>query len=491
MQIHFSPPVGLAEAMVPDFLRRDVRIMNEHFALDDAQQAIVDALYGDYERQFNEGARGVRESLDQLRPTVEQQEELRRFNHNAIQRRLGELVDEIRELQQLDSRDAEARADELKEHVRQLKDTMRQGDGAAMDVDLVRRLMADFDAVVSRWSVTSRSLHGQFLNDVRALLSDEQQQLWPAFERKMRRVKTLPRGTLSGESTDLLSLINELDLVPNQRPMLDIAAMVHEFELALDERLRERNTYLEHNRDARAAVLHNGDQTAAAPLIDAEAAHRVAVRDTNVRYARSIAQTLDGELGGELLLSFGRQSYPKAYRPTRAQRSFDAIVQLPDLEPALRASIENLRGEYDLQLDAGRSELIALIHTYEPVQLRVRFLAQVARASDRPLAVPDDNPLFDAFAAQRDAEQRWIERALSVLSEQQVRTLPGFVRAGTRWSDEAIIEGQPVAAPQTPQQRKDFAAQFDANGDGRLDDEERERLREAMKALYMKEASEQ
>lgn len=485
MRIQFAPPAGLSEAFIPDFMRRDVQLLNEHFALDDAQQAIVESLYADYERQFQQGTASVRERINALRPTPEQMEELRRFNHSAIERKLGELVEQIRELQEFDTRDADATADELRDQVRALREQMQAGDGAAMEIDMMRSLMAGFDEIIAQWEVEKSRLYEQLLADAKIVLSEEQLQRWPAFERKLRRVKLLPKGELSGESTDVLTLVKELDLEPNERPAQSIVNVLAEFEIALDEALRQRSEFLKQSRSQRATVLHEGDLDAAGPLIDTETRLRVAVRDTNERYARSIAETLSGEAGQELWQRFQQRSYTTAFRTTRARRAFDAIVQIPDLEPALTSSIEHIRSAYDQQLQAGRDEHIALTRQHEPQQLRRRFMVQVARARGEHLALPDDNPLFKAAAALREADQRFIEQALSILSEDQIANLPAFVLTGTRWSQTPSAGAEPAGVPTTPQQRQAFAARFDANGDGRLDEQERARFREAMRELYM------
>ncbi len=485
--VPFAPPAMMAEAFVPDFLRRDVQVLTDHFTLDDEQQAIVDALYTDYEEKFVLGSTDVRNSLDSMKPTEEQRQEMRMHNHTAIKRRLEELVDQMRELQETGIDESPEVFEQLKEQARELRARMQEGDAAAMEMDLLRQIMVDIDAAVAQWEIAKAQLYESFLSDVKLVLSDAQQELWPAFERKLRRMKTLYQGVLSGESTDVLALVARLDLSSDE--MVPIAPTLSEFERVLDTRLQQRNDYLRLRRADRAAIMQAGDVAAAEALAMSETTLRVAVRDTNEQYARTIADGLGEPAGPEFLDSYQKASYPSAFRRSRASRAFDAILQLPQLESALLESLDAVVAEYEAQLGAGRDQLITLTRQYEPMQYRQRFIVQVARvAGDEPI-VEDDNPLLTALASMRDSEQGYIERALSILPEEQILGLPAFVRMGTAWSEHSSPIGEGRArTPQTQEERRAFSAQFDVNGDGELDVVEREQLRRALQELYKKEA---
>jgi len=489
----FTPPADLAEAFQPDILRSELELFDEHFGLTDDQSLILKTLHSDYLSEFHAQAAEMRARIAELRPNEQQQRELQLEQHRLMRRQIEALMDRIQELKEIDTPESEQQIERLTERVRQLKLEMRQGGAGDVDLDAMRQLMQQFNAVISEWNDRKQAMRDAFMTDARSLLDDTQNERWPAFQRKLRRVKTLSDGRLSGESVDLLELVDALELSEERRSDLD--RTLHQFTIELDDALRARNDFLERSRAEHADVLATGDLRAARSLIDREVSHRVAVRDVIVRYAESVAGQLSSEAGAALRSAFERAAFPRAFRTTLAERSFDAMLQLPELDPDDRAAIEQIETEYVAVLERQRRTLIDLIREHEPQQMRDRFLLQVARSAALEPVETQDNPMVEALRQLREHDRRYIDRALAVLDDDQIQRLPGFVRSGDTDSpqDDAPAGPRSRAFPDmTAAEKQALADQFDADGNGYLDHQERAELRaELQRRMQAAEAEDQ
>src|SRR5688572_21882164 len=141
----FGEAAGIAEAMQADYLRRDIVLFQQGLTLDDSQRAIVEALYADYEQAFEDGLARMRKRIEDMREELQSQ-----------------------------------------------------------DVDRVLRIVFK---PIEDWSVEKRGLGDQFMENVKVILTPEQQEQWPKFERFIYREKNLNKGTLSGESANLFYIV--------------------------------------------------------------------------------------------------------------------------------------------------------------------------------------------------------------------------------------------------------------------------------------------
>lgn len=476
---NIAPPVGLAEAFQPDFLRRDAQLLIEFFKLDDTQQAVFEALYNDYEKQFQEGTTAMREEIGRLQPTPQEDEALRRQHHESINRQMEILVDQIMELQQDDSPEAVERKIALQQKLTKLRDEQVQvGGAAAVDVDVMREVMAKFDAVITKWEQQKSALYTDLVESTKTVMSEGQRNQWPSFERMLRRVKLLPQGHLSGEQIDLLALVKQLSITADQRAT--IAGVLESYEIALDDALRSREDFLRSTRKQRAEVLAHGNIEGARSLMNQELDRRIAIRTVNEDYARSIADSLGGEAGATLNDTFMKSAYAKAFRKTWGERSFDAMLQANDLSDSQRGDIETLAATNRSQIAAQREQFIALMRQHEPKQLSDRFVAQVERVSGKEQSWYGDNPLIDAYTRMREQQDLLVDQGVALLSEEQKAELPGFVFASDEPQQANAQRGPgdvpPTGYQLTPEQRRALYRQYDTNQDGDLSPEERVEL---------------
>ncbi len=268
------------------------------------------------------------------------------------------------------------------------------------------------------------ALRAALLRDVQALLASEQLERWPKLERSLTRVKTLPRGRLDGERLDLISMIDDQELTAEQQEAL--AETLLSYELQLDAVLERRNAYLE-DADRRVdEAMQEGAAEKALQVLDRAARLRVAVRETNLRSAESIAEELDSDSASQWRERVRETAFPRVYRSTRAQKAFDALTKLDDLDPETMGAIEELGVAYAAELERMNLELCEIICRQQPEEPKTQILNVAAiMQGDEPPAPRDlEDPTRDAFRRRGELDEGYLKRLRSLLPPERVAALP-------------------------------------------------------------------
>jgi hypothetical protein len=134
-----------------------------------------------------------------------------------------------------------------------------------------------------------------------------------------------------------------------------------------------------------------------------------------------------------------------------------SALDLPDLSESTRAAVSDLQTTFTEGIDYRNAELRRITMDYEPRSFRVQY-EQVLKTGDNEMDLGTD-PVRLAFDKRTEFEDQTAAQLRNLLTPEQVNSLPGLRLAGGA-SDASIM------------------TQFDRNGDGKLDAEEREALRE-------------
>jgi hypothetical protein len=154
---------------------------------------------------------------------------------------------------------------------------------------------AELKAKVDEFLKDKAKLRSQFVGDVQSDLADEQIQRWPALERALTRERSLPKGRISGESTDLVKLVAAQKLAESE--MATLATSIEAYEVDLDGALKRRDAFLADANQGIDEAISSGDPDKAIAIAERAADLRVAVRKTNQQHAEQIALELGGEQG--------------------------------------------------------------------------------------------------------------------------------------------------------------------------------------------------
>ncbi len=358
---------GFQDAFRPGFTARDVQLAVTMLDLDDSQKLILETLYEDYQEDFRTGIDGFRQNMMDMR---------------------GEIP----------------------------------ADGAPDPGQILRVVFG----AMNEWRYENRDLVETFTENLKAILNDEQTEAWPAFDRRLYRLRYLANGRLAAENLDLLLMVKQMNFPPPQLEALK--PLLQEYEVRLHNALRQREAYFNSSQDDLLLAIQNeGSADIGIRVAQRQVELRKAVRDINEDYANAVAEELPEDLGAEFLNKVREKTYVRIFRRTQLQRLFDAAERIDTLEPETLDAIKALHREYLNELNAFNVRLIEATRRYEPENLKNKAaLAASQTAGRRPQQLPD--PLVDEFAKRRDLDVRYIDHLKALLTPEQFAMLPGSTR---------------------------------------------------------------
>ncbi|MHC4991290.1 MAG: hypothetical protein ACYTGC_09945 [Planctomycetota bacterium] len=356
---------GFTEAMQREYLNRDLSIFETGLDLDEAQRDILRSLFDDYKTDFEGG------------------------------------------LQQMQDR------------LKNMKDELQQ----ATDQ---RRILSMIFVPFEEWAEDRAKLGEEFLRSVQTVLNEQQLEVWPAFERKLLREKTLSKGVLSGESVNLLILVEQQELSRPVRESLE--ETLTQYELDLDQALRRRNEIVRRSQARMVRALQEQDSDMSLELVDEQLEQRVRVREVNDRYIDLIAAQMPPEMGTIFRSAAMEAAYPRAYRPTAGARMYRAAAELDSIDPATLENIRALQEAFRVELETFSDAVVETIRKSEPKQKRYRVELYTARMKGEEPMNRRPDPVLSKLRDRQKLDERFISILQGLLSNEQFVELPGAER---------------------------------------------------------------
>lgn len=362
----FSQMEYMAEAMQPEYMSRDLVVFAEGLNLDDTQEVIVEAMFDSYEDDFQNG-------------------------WSATQERLNRIAEEIRDKPSASTKET---------------------------LEPVLNALGD-------WLIEKRHLDEGLLENVQAILVEQQRLLWPGFAQRLYREKHMSRGRLSGESVDLFQIERDSDLSPVAESL--IAGQLEEYANALDVAMRNRDAILRGNPKKLFDNILSGNAQRSPDLVDNLIRARVEVRDINDRYIELISGNLIGNDSEDFRSRALKRGYTRIYRRTPAQRLLRQAAENENFTESIRIQIIQLELSYLQELGVLNFTLLDKTRQYEPAMHRHRELAgQVRRDGGTPQKL--DDPTRDLYKQREELGKRYIEMLRTLLSPEQFLELDGARR---------------------------------------------------------------
>ena len=492
----------IREQLEPDFIRRDVPVFVQQLQLDSTQGLVLETLMGDYEESYETASTEVQGEIRDLGRQV-----FTSMVSPEMRERMMTVGQEVQEdLRRLaEERGAplseEERRTFFRERMQQIQQQMAAESQAGGNAEM-KRLMGDMFTRFEDWRVQKDTMRKDFVDGLKATLSDDQLALWPAFERFLTREKTLPRARLAGEGTNLILVLDNLELPPaafeKVEPLLD------DYEVRLDEALRARNDFLFQSTGKLFKALEQGDANDANRIIERQVDFRTAVRDVNDEYRTAFVSAL-GEMPEAKLLedTILAEAYERVYRATNTRRAFDAALKMEGVDPGVLESIVALDQSYGVELSGLNRQLYETLRKEEPARTArdaQRFVGMVTAAMNGDFSAmgmgggmggmfgrgdegPD--PVREAFDKREKVEDSYADRLKALLTPEQFEALPKPQRGGRGGAGgggpgggmSAMLERLPA------DQREAILKAADKNGNGQIDDDERGDAFRAMREL--------
>lgn len=197
---------------------------------------------------------------------------------------------------------------------------------------------------IDEWERDADRIKKSFLDDLRSLLTGEQESKWPIVERELRRMKRIGAGRLSGESVDVIRLVEEV--APESLATPAVSELAERYAQDLDRLLVAREQAVDANQDAFGKALSNDARTAERMWNDAQNV-RKAILDVNARYAREIGAQLPAERAAVLSRKFFEASHAKLCKPTRGEEYIRAAAKLASLSSQQSTATAEIVDRYD------------------------------------------------------------------------------------------------------------------------------------------------
>ncbi len=271
-----------------------------------------------------------------------------------------------------------------------------------------------------------KTLGEEFTDQVKSLLAEEQLTRWPKFDQAITRKKTLPLGRMDGERTDLVSVLESLDIDTSQTGQLH--EQVESYGETLHAALTHRNAFLRDSQTRVDKALGEGKTEKALAIVDWITRLRLAVRRVNIQYTEAMAGEMSADEGAAFRDAVLRRSFPRVYRTTRGEKAFAAARNLEGLDASLLVSIDALYDLYQMELESMNERIKGAILKHEPSEARrmIEHFQEMQAGHGEMMDLPGmrDDPIRVALRSRRDLDERWMKQLYELFTPDQVKQLP-------------------------------------------------------------------
>lgn len=359
----FGAMGGSDDVFRPDFTTRDVVLFVEGLNLDEGQRYIFETMFEMYQSDFDSGVEQVRERLAGMR---------------------DELVG---------------------------------GDPQ----EILQRVFAPVD----EWRKTKHSLAARLMMDLQSQLSPQQKDMWPAFDRKLRRIKTLKDGVLTGENIDLFFVLQQLDLSPREKD--SIQPILDRYEVNLDAALQARNAYVAESQQELSTAIRSQDVQRAKAIVEQQVNYRLTVRNTTEDTLKELMAVLPEERAAALRRATLEQAFGNVFRPTQMERVFEQVLEMEELEPETITAVRDLQSRYAAELAVINERLVQLIRAQDGVKAVERVEKLVHRVSGEAVAIAED-PVRNEYYNREELGNRYMRELRALLTPEQFQKIPGSAK---------------------------------------------------------------
>ncbi len=489
----------MREALQPDFERRDVPLFIRQLSLNDDQSGVLETLFLDYETVFQPEAEAIMTAMTDIGRSMMQS-----MMTPERQQQMRDTWDSIRkQVEEAEAANGPMDDDQRRQFFReQMQKATERFANEAVDSGLdaeVKDAMNEMLSKLEAWTTRKAELRDDFVFGMKAVLDDDQMTLWPAFDRFLVREKSLSRGRISGEDVNLFFEVDELRLPPDE--FAKVEPLFDGYEQRLDEALRARNAYLESSMTDLFRAVRDGKSDGAGRIFKRQADLRSAVRDVNDDYRRQMVEALgDSEWARSLDARVLEKGWQRIFRQTRTDRMFDDAMKIEGLAPETLQAVTDLYSQYRGEIAPVNERLKATARTEEPAELvrnGERFvgmmsqgIAGMARNFGPGGDADREDPMRKLFDSRDAIGERYEERLKALLTPEQYESIAprgrgrgpggggGFGGPGGGFDPNALLERIPE------EQRKAFLDRVDANKNGKVDEDEREAVREYMREQF-------
>ncbi len=242
----------------------------------------------------------------------------------------------------------QARAEKMRTVMEDARETFRESRDPSVFQEMGEKMRA--------FREESQKAEKGFMDDVKSLLTPEQEPAFASVERARRREAGMRRNpmSVSGERADLIAIVEKLKLPEEAHaglvPVLDSYEQDLDRELVKRDELREKAEGQQQQIFAAMRGDGGGDMAAIEKMIKENREAMMRVREVNRKYARQIESLLPADSAPTFALEFKKASFPDIYRDRYAARVIAAAEKM-ELTEEQRNGIAAVRDSYTRDSD--------------------------------------------------------------------------------------------------------------------------------------------
>ncbi len=470
--------------MTPDYMIRDLKRFEEALELTKEQVGIVEQILRDYDESFREASDTSRESIGESFGSMRgNEDDPARQQSQEMRTQMREIREKIDSARQLDGEEGMSVLQErlnkelevLRQDMQELRVQQWQSPERQAAFEDVALLMQDQLRI-------KRQMKMEFEGDLVAILTESQLELWPPLKRQLIRDRLLPRGRLSGETVDVIGLVEQQEF--EDEALLPLLPILSEWDEQVTSALESRDNHMIENQGSFMTAMRTMDTSGGLSVMKTQAKLAEAVRDLNDNAVQNIVLLLPEEQSSQFDRIAKERGYPRIFRATRVDRSFKAAMELEDLEPDILTAIKELYEAFTIEVGYANEQIYGATHRWEAqeqLDRMSRFAARMTGASsDRA-----ESPIRKAQDDRRKIEDNYIEQLKLLLTPEQIDALGGLDARRQRGQLDDRSRGNWDNADRNrggqrgmEGGREEFMQRFDRNGDGTIDESERGEIRE-------------
>ncbi len=192
-----------------------------------------------------------------------------------------------------------------------------------------------------------------FFEEAKLVLTDEQLERFPRFERRHFRSQNLQiqgPARVDAFAVDLVVVVEEMER--DEATAESMCDLLDGYARESDGELRKVKKLEEEQRDQWLAIMEDGDWLGQMDEMNALFSDMrdqlVRVRDVNLRYARQVATRMPtDQQRGDFERSFNRTAYPAIFKDSYVDAAFRTVLESDELNEQERETVLRLRNDFD------------------------------------------------------------------------------------------------------------------------------------------------
>ncbi|HLP83273.1 MAG TPA: hypothetical protein VK157_02900 [Phycisphaerales bacterium] len=298
-------------------------------------------------------------------------------------------------------------ADEERESKQEAaQEKMQDGDFEAMNKAIVETT----DAFAEK----TAKLETQFMEDIKATLTNEQAEKWPAVERHRRRDTRLRMSSYSGAGIDLIRVVDRTSTHPQTS---EFSQLLSDYEMAIDRQLVENASRVSSLPKAEDDKVFDPRHQEEVMTVMGE--NGKALRDLNRDYGKRLAALMPAEMRTKFEAELAKRSFPQVYEATHIEDCIAAASGFSDLDASAKETIAQLKEQWEREsqpLNKAWAEAITKAEEESGGSLQLQIRQWSGGGGNAEIKAARD--------ARRELEKRLRSRLDDVLTTAQEERLP-------------------------------------------------------------------